>query len=255
MVEVVVSFDPRRHGVCDPEEIVRVADSAGVFAIEWPVVFEEDLYSLPRFPAPLNLATVRVLRNRLRDEADETFVREAIGAAADRGCRLVVGPAGVPESAAERETNIERLRRIGECAAAEGVEYALETGPGLCVSHRAMLDTLQDVQSGAVGLSFDPVVLHACNEYFNSEVALAKVCHRVVHVRAGDCTGEPGDARCLPLGTGEVDFVRMGELLRVCAFRGPYCVSLPSEVQNAGRLSGALREAAAELWRCGVLRT
>ena len=254
MEEVTVSFDPRRHGVDDPDEIADVAGEVGLRAIEWPVVTEEDLRAVPSFAAPLSLVTLRVLRSDLHDSDGFEFVCAAIAVAAERGCSLVAGPAGDSSTPAARHAAFERLRRIEECAAEHCVVYALETGPGLCGSHRMMLDTLHELKGIAIGLSFDPVILHAGNDFFNAEVALAKVCHRVVHLRAGDCSGEPGDSRSLPLGTGAVDFVRMGELLRVSGFRGPYCLSLPSTVGSAADLSTSLRESVVELRRCGVLR-
>ena len=254
MEEITVSFDPRRHGVVDPEAIALVAAEAELRAIEWPVVTAGDLDSLPLFEPPLRLVTLRVLRSDLRDSDDVEFVCLAIATAAQRGCSLVTGPAGTAQSVAERKSAYDFLNRIHECARKYAVVYALESGPGLCSSHRMMLDTLSELSGAAFGLSFDPVVLHAGNEFFNAEVALAKVCHRVVHVRAGDCSGESGDARYLPLGTGAVDFVRMGELLRVTGFRGPFCLSLPSTVKSAADLREGLRSSIAELRRCGALR-
>jgi sugar phosphate isomerase/epimerase len=246
------SLDPRAWGNVGEDALVAAAREQGLTGFEWSVLTHDQLAETPAEWGGLPLATVRVALSDIRDDEDVQLILATIGAAAQRGCRLVVGPAGNPAEERFRGAALDRLKRIGAAARAAGVVYAVESGPGLCRSHRTMLDLLHDLGGTGIRLSFDPVILHACNPFFNSEVALAKVCHAVAHVRIGDCTGDEGDTQRLPLGRGVVDFVRMGELLRVCGFLGPYCLGMPTDDTHDKSPGDAIAAAMKYLRQCGL---
>ncbi len=250
MSKPLFSLDPRHTGCDDLAAVLRIADELGIPGVEWSVLTTDDVQAVPMFDRTTRLATIRVALLDLKDPETEPLIGDVLRVAVERECLLVTGPAGIPPDEHARPTFLDRLRRIGRLAEALGCVYALECGPGLCQSHRHMLDTLRDVDSRGIGLSFDPVPLHAYNEFLNSEVALAKTCHAVAHVRLGDCSGEMGDSQRLPIGQGVVDFYRFGELLRVCGYRGPNCLSLPALPRTPAELRRDLTAALAHLRLC-----
>ncbi len=156
-----------------------------------------------------------------------TVIKQKLDRAAHFGVDRVVGAAGEIENESQRETLYAHLREIGDHAATLGMIYCFETHPGICVNHREMLRTIEELDHPQLRLNFDTGNIHYYNEHIDGEVALAKVCHYVEHVHLKDSSGEFEDWDFAELGTGgAVNFVRVRELMTNCGFQGPYSLEL-----------------------------
>lgn len=142
------------------------------------------------------------------------------------GVSLVVGGAGEAEEA-QLETLYSNLREIGDHAGALGITYCFETHPGICVNHRFMLETMEELAHPHLKLNFDTGNILYYNENINVEIALAKVCPHVKHVHLKDHSGVPGEWHFPALGFGgAVDFLRVFELMRDVGFTGPFSIEI-----------------------------
>lgn len=184
----------------------------------------------------VRVACCQILSGNPLDDDALALVRRKIPLAAELGASVVTAEAGAAEGPHERERLYRRLRSLAEEAAAHGCLFCLETLPGLCGDHYGMRQTLDACQSPALKLSFDLGNITYFNASINPEIALAKTCHLVGHVRLRDSQGEFGETWFPALGYGgAVDFVRVLELLRPCGFRGPYSIAIEG-VANEGLL-------------------
>jgi inosose dehydratase len=159
------------------------------------------------------------------DPAVVGLIRRKLDIAQHFGVSVVVGEAGEAADPAELEQLYGHLREIGDAAAARGIVYCCDVAPGICLNHRWMLKAMADLDHSYLRLNFDPGKLLYYNVNPVVEVALAKVCHHVRHVRLKDSMGECGQRYFPALGYGgAVDFLRLRQLLRDCGFTGPYTI-------------------------------
>jgi L-ribulose-5-phosphate 3-epimerase len=153
------------------------------------------------------------------------LMKRKLDVAALLGCTVAVGDAGAANDDAERETIYDRLRELGDYAAALGMTLCLATNRGLCINHREILRVMADLNHPRVRISFDTAEMRCFNEQINGEVALAKSCHRVRHVVLKDSTGVFGARNFPTLGRGGgVDFLRIYQLIRDTGFRSPFVI-------------------------------
>ena len=165
------------------------------------------------------------------------------------GVQTVVGPGGAAGTNAEREQLYAHLREIGDHSARLGIVYCCDTLPGICMDHRRMFRGITEINHSHIRLNFDTGNLVYYNESPVVEVALAKVCHLVRHVRLKDSQGESGVWHFPALGYGgAVNFMRVYQLMRDCGFRGPYSIAVdgiagedPTLEEHLRRLVDSLR--------------
>jgi sugar phosphate isomerase/epimerase len=124
----------------------------------------------------------------------------------DLGPRQVVIQAGrVPDSAADPHwTSLgESLKALAQHGDRTGVVLALETGlePGETLAK--MLDSLD---TGGLGVNFDPA--NFLINGFDVFAGLAALARRIVHSHAHDARPVSGAAREVPLGHGDIDWMR-----------------------------------------------
>ena len=153
--------------------------------------------------------------------------RKKLDLAAHFGVTVVVGGAGEIPDESSRGELYRNLREIGDHAEQLGITYCFETHPGICVHHNGMLEAMRDLDHPNLKLNFDTGNILYYNENVNGEIALAKVCHHVRHVHLKDSNGVAGEWYFPALGCGgEVDFVRVLQILRDCGFTGPYSLEI-----------------------------
>jgi len=121
-----------------------------------------------------------------------------------------------------------------------------------------MLMAMHQIDHPMVRLSFDTAALPYYNQGMNVEVALAKVCHLVRHVRLRDSGGEFGSDWFPALGYGgAVDFVRVWQLMSVCGFFGPYAILVEhgshAGVRDVADCVDGVRKSLRTLRDCGFL--
>lgn len=185
-------------------------------------------------------------------------VRAKLRVAAALGAQVVTLAAG--ESAHDDDYGpiCATLRMLAEEAQQLNLLPCVEYARGLAHNHRLQLQLLSDVGHPALKASFDPGLLHLLNDQVHAEVALAKSCHVVRHVRLRDFGGLPGVRHFPPLGRGgSIPFLRIYQLLRDIAYRGPWVVTLegpPTEPElPLADLLSRLAESLAFLRRTGCL--
>ena len=165
------------------------------------------------------------------------ITKRKLDLAAHFGVSLVVGGAGEIPDEKSRERLYRNLKQIGDHAKASGITYCFETHPGICVHHAGMLEAMHDLDHPNLKLNFDTGNILYYNENVQGEIALAKVCHHVRHVHLKDSNGVLGDWYFPALGCGgEVDFVRVLQILRDCGFTGPYSLEIEG-IDGEGELS------------------
>lgn len=160
-------------------------------------------------------------------ERDREVLLKKLEIAGRLGVDLVSGPAGVAANDEERSQLVKILRQFGDLCAKKKMTYCCDTLPGLCVNHRTMLKTMEDVRHANVKLAFDTGSLSFYNPEPIVEVALAKVCHLVKLIRLKDSMGEQSQWYFPALGYGgSVDFLRVLQLMRDSGYKGPYVLSV-----------------------------
>jgi len=160
---------------------------------------------------------------------------------------LVVVDAGRADSEAERAAAIDRLRQLADEAAERELVLALDTRPGLCGDAREMLRMLRELSRPA-GLYFDTGAYVALNPGSSGEVALQRVCTKLLGVRLRDATGTPGDENHPPLGQGAaVDFARTRDIVQALRFGGPCSISF---TPHRSRKPPTIEQCRAGLQRC-----
>jgi sugar phosphate isomerase/epimerase len=175
----------------------------------------------------LRVASATCLAGNPLDPACFERARVKIDLAARLGARVALIDAGPGEELADRERVYDRLRQLGDQAAALEILLCCEMHRGICVNHREMAHVIGEVGHPRVRASFDSGNLLYFNENVHAEVALAKTCHLVKHVRLQDSMGEFGKRYSSALGRGgAVDFLRTLQIMRDCGFGGPFTIAI-----------------------------
>lgn len=161
------------------------------------------------------------------DPTNFALAKRKIDLTAHFGARIAIVDAGVAEDDGARAQIVSRLRELGDYAAERDITLCCETQRGLCINHRETLFLLNEVNHPCVRANFDTGNLLFYNEQIHVEVALARLCHLVRHVRLKDSQGVPGVWHATTLGSGgAVDFLRTYQIMRDCGFRGPFSISI-----------------------------
>jgi L-ribulose-5-phosphate 3-epimerase len=174
------------------------------------------------------------------------------------GVKICVTGAGQPADAAERQTVVSHLRRLGDTAAEVGITLALETHKGPTQNAAAMLSLMSEVDHPHVRLNFDTGNIAYYNHGVDPCDELEKVKHLVRNVHLKDNRGGFEDWYFPALGDGgAVDFKRVREILDSVGFEGPYTIELegiggeaePGLEQRQERIARSVRH----LKACGYL--
>ncbi len=126
------------------------------------------------------------------------------------------------------EVTYERLRKIGDKAAAHGVTVCMETHPILCHNGDESLKTMKGVNHPNIRLNFDTANIYYYNENIDTVVELKKVAEYVGAVHLKDTDGKPRSFDFPPLGEGIVDFPEVFRILNEIGFHGPFTFELES---------------------------
>lgn len=175
----------------------------------------------------VGVASCACLAGNPLDPSHVALAREKMEIAAALGASVVILDAGFSNDDDERRQIIDHLRDLGDHAGRLGLVACLEMHRGLCANHRLMKHLLAELDHPRLRANFDPGHLLYHNESICVEVALAKICHLVKHVRLKDSTGQMGQWHFPALGAGgAVDFLRMYQIMRDCGFKGPFSIAV-----------------------------
>lgn len=171
----------------------------------------------------------------------EKFIRRRVDFAQRLGAStLVLGcnhkavghAAGVGHAATQAETDArafmyKMLRELAEYAAPRKVRIALEIHGGIMANSAEALRTMREVGHPNLGINFDTGNILYYNPAFSAQDAareLKAMAKHVFHVHLKDIIrGRTRAENTLPrLGTGEVDFRRVFDILHDAGFFGPF---------------------------------
>ncbi|MES2791365.1 MAG: TIM barrel protein [Planctomycetota bacterium] len=142
------------------------------------------------------------------------IIQKKMDIAAQLDVKLVIGNGGELESSSQRGRLIEALRELGDYAQKLGQTYCLDMQPGVCSSHRGMLELMRELQHPHIWLNFDTGALFYYNEEPVLEIALQKVAPYLRHLNLSDSIGEFDYWYFPALGYGgAVDFLRVHQII------------------------------------------
>ncbi|MFC1714482.1 sugar phosphate isomerase/epimerase family protein [Candidatus Poribacteria bacterium] len=150
-----------------------------------------------------------------------------------------------------REVTYERLRKIGDKAAAHGVTVCIETHPILCHNGDEALKTMEGVNHTNIRLNFDTANIYYYNENIDTVVELKKVLKYVGAVHLKDTDGTPKSFVFPPLGEGVVDFPEVFRILNEIGFHGPFTFELEST--KGEEMASALEKSVNHLRETGCI--
>jgi sugar phosphate isomerase/epimerase len=153
-------------------------------------------------------------------EARIDHVRQTMSLSFDLGPRLAIVQAGrIPEEEAAPGRTLlrESLLALSQHGDRTGVVLALETG---LESGDTLVKFLDTFDTGGLGVNFDPanLVMHGFDPY-----ASVRALHRrVVHVHAKDARSASASRASaeVPLGHGDIEWMRLVSLLQEIEYRG-----------------------------------
>lgn len=152
-------------------------------------------------------------------------LKKKMDIAAQLGVKLVIGNGGELETSAQRGSLLEALRELGDHAEKLGLTYCLDMQPGVCRSHRGLLELHRELQHPRIWLNFDTGALFYYNEEPVLEIALIKIAPYLRHLNLSDSIGEYDYWYFPALGYGgAVDFMRVFQIMRDMAFPAPLSI-------------------------------
>lgn len=200
---VQLALDPVRVGQWFEGDVVRALARRGIAVASGMMSMAGEDYS-----------TLASIRRTGGVRPDATWAQNWSAAqqnarlASRLGLGLVTFHAGfLPEGRRDPERGIlvDRLRRIADLFAAEGVAIAFETGQE---SAATLLEVLRDLERPSCGINFDPanMILYGTGEPVAAFEALAPHI-RQIHVKDALPPRRPGEwGQEVPVGSGAVDW-------------------------------------------------
>ncbi len=150
-----------------------------------------------------------------------------LNGAINMGAKLIFASAKASDDV-PLEVTYERLRKMGDKAAAHGITISLETHPILCQNGDVGLKTMEGVNHDNVRINFDTANIYYYNENVDAVVELKKVAKYVASVHLKDTDGKLKSFSFPPLGEGIVDFPEVFRILNELGFHGPFTFELES---------------------------
>jgi len=150
-----------------------------------------------------------------------------------------------------REVTYERLRKIGDKAAAHGITVCIETHPILCHNGDVALKTMEGTNHDNIRLNFDTANIYYYNENVDAVEELKKVAKYVGSVHIKDTDGALKSFVFPPLGEGIVDFPEVFRILNELGFHGPFTFELESTKKEL--MAEALEKSVNYLRRTGCI--
>jgi L-ribulose-5-phosphate 3-epimerase len=125
-----------------------------------------------------------------------------------------------------REIVWDRLREIGDAAAARGITVAMETHPDLVENAKNSLDTMNAVSHSNIRVNFDTANIHYFNEGVTALDELEQSAEFVASIHLKDTTGGFHVHDFPTLGEGVVDYPGVFALMAKRGFTGPFTMEL-----------------------------
>ncbi len=164
------------------------------------------------------------------DEGVAQF-RKALGLARKLGISKVTTSTGGHDASSagtleeQRAAFLERIGPLADEAASQGIDICLETHGGLLATGEMSKALVQDIGRPNVGINYDPgnVIFYGDTR---PEEDLPKSADTVTHMHVKDQIGGAGVWNVPQVGTGDVDFPALFEILDAAGFDGPCSIEL-----------------------------
>jgi len=164
------------------------------------------------------------------DEGVEQF-RKALSLARKLGINMVTTSTGGHDASSagtleeQRVAFLERIGPLADEAAAAGIDICLETHGGLLATGEISKALVQDIGRPNVGINYDPgnVIFYGNKR---PEDDLPGSADTVTHMHVKDQIGGVGVWNFPQVGTGNVDFPALFEILDAVGFDGPCSIEL-----------------------------
>jgi L-ribulose-5-phosphate 3-epimerase len=141
-----------------------------------------------------------------------------------------------------RDTAWQRLRAIGDEAAARDITACMETHPDLAFNGEIALETMKAVDHPNVRINFDTANIYYYNHECTTMSELEKIIDYVGSVHIKDSTGGYRKDIFPTVGTGIIDFPEVFRVLGESGFTGPYTLELEGSEKRT--LEGQLKHVA-----------
>jgi sugar phosphate isomerase/epimerase len=153
-------------------------------------------------------------------EARIDHVKRVMSLSFDLGPRITIVQAGrVPDKPDDPRAGLlsEALRALGSHGDRTGTVLALETG---LESGEVLRDFLNGFDTGGLGVNLDPanLVINGFDPYESARALQGKVAH--CHAKDARQAGANRAAREVPLGHGDIDWMRFLSVLEEIEYRG-----------------------------------
>jgi sugar phosphate isomerase/epimerase len=150
----------------------------------------------------------------------------------------------------------DRLRGIGDRAAAEGLIVVIETHPDLVTNGEIGRQTMQTVNHPNIGINYDTGNVYYYNRDVTAVGELAQCIEYVRSVHLKETNGGYETWHFPALGQGVVDFPEIFRMLNARGFTGPFTMELEGikgvELDEAGYLK-MVEDSVAYLRRIGAM--
>jgi sugar phosphate isomerase/epimerase len=120
----------------------------------------------------------------------------------------------------------QRMREVGDRAAALNVTVVMETHPDLVTNGDIARETMQAIDHPHVRINFDTGNIHFYNRDRTAAGELTKIIDYVAAVHIKDSSGNYQEWNFPSLGTGVVDFPEVFRMLNARGFTGPFAMEL-----------------------------
>jgi sugar phosphate isomerase/epimerase len=215
---------------CRPGSYQKFADGAyehlagiGVKCVEIPAPADPKAELARLASLGLVVASLHGQCDLAADDAVERFAPQ-VGVARDLGARLIYLSVNVPED--QKPAGYERLRRMGDAAAAQGVTIVIETHPNLVNNGAVGKETMERVNHPNVRINWDTANVYYYNENVDGIEEMKKLIGYIGAVHLKDTNGRPKTWHFPALGEGIVDFKEVFRLLNERGFHGPFTMEI-----------------------------
>jgi len=125
----------------------------------------------------------------------------------------------------QREAFLQRIGPLADEAAQDGITICLETHGGLLATGVMSKELIARIGRPNVGINYDPgnVIFYGDTR---PETDLPDAADKVVHMHVKDQIGGAGVWNFPQVGTGDVDFPALFQILQDAGFTGPYSVEI-----------------------------
>jgi sugar phosphate isomerase/epimerase len=224
MARNIISCRPMSYGKYQDKAYEHMA-KIGIRYVELPMPEPQDIGNIRKEldKHGLSLASLEAPCNLQSKNVSEEFKLPIKVAEELNAKRIFVS---VHAGELTKKTAYEKLRGLGNLAAAKGLIVVLETHPDLVTNGDVALKTIKSVDHPNVRINFDTANIYYYNEGVDGVEEMKKILDYIEGVHLKDTNGKPRTWHFPALGEGIVNFSKVRELLNNRSFYGPFTIEI-----------------------------